>query len=215
MLESQLTCPHISDFEVLNFAFTGYDIEYALERLNLRAIPLKPDLLIWNINKNDLTERSEFIYEYIHENGYQAMTDNDDHEFWRRVWDEADQSMRIEFTSSEIEAYQIDALKRLRDGYQKELVLLASNHTKTSIMTDTKYFSLVHDAASSTDAHYVEVNDPRLRENATFPDGHLNPLGHTMVAERLFAYVARNLLTECTFALEAADKKGINDDNVD
>ncbi len=84
--------------------------------------------------------------------------------------------------------------------YTNELLIFTSNHAKTNIISDEEYFSAVGATAHDVQAHYVSINDPALLAGGTLPDGHLNRSGHGIVAQYIFEYLVKNVLSDCTLS---------------
>lgn len=62
ILNTRISCPGITRFEVLNLGVPGYDIAYSTERFRRRGAKYSPDLVLWYIRDDDFFIINEEFY---------------------------------------------------------------------------------------------------------------------------------------------------------
>lgn len=181
-------CKDNMKYEVINLGVSGYDIQYAVNRFQLRGIKYNPDLVIWNIAGDDLLRINEkLLPQYKKE--------------------EVGKTLKEHFANWKNSREQV--IKDL--GGEREVFDMQLNHFKKI----DKYFhnTLVITTISNAPAEYIETltRMAKARQNtflytnirniykldAALPDYHPNEKGYRIIAEDSFQYLKDNNIIPC------------------
>lgn len=179
-LNRKPVCKKYDSYEVLNLGVYGYDINYAVERYRIRGMKYDPDLVVWLVKEDDFIFPEEMIRKTMFEDDNYIESDEDYLEIWDQIFDS------IGFESL-IEA-QTKSLKSIRNYYKKSLVISEmTNYDKVDRVI--KEF-----VKEDPESYLLSFN---LDKELTFSDNHPNEEGHKYIADKIYAYLVKNLLINC------------------
>ncbi len=196
MLNTKVSCPGISRFEVLNLGVPGYDIAYSTERFRTKGAKYSPDVLLWYIRDDDFFiineefyARTAFYQKELESTGaakrYGKIADGPDgavnlayKEIYRNNG-KLDSASRWEYTRPEREALR---------GFLSEYKLPVTVFTFSE--TPEEYKSYITEGIA--DLSNVSYFDDIKNVETFHPyDYHPTPRGHAVIAEALFTYLIR------------------------
>lgn len=196
MLNARRPCTDYIKYEVLNLGLRGFDIQNEVERYRLRGGKYHPDLVVWLLMDNDFTEVRELSLGRAMEIREEEMADNtiDVNNEWYKPVEIATRELHKKYTNDQIYRMQDGFFVDFSSLYNGKLIIAAfpalpsrdKNHMKqwVSVRSDTS----VDDALPDLDA------DAQL----TVQDGHPSVLGHTKIAEHLYAYLLTGKIIPCS-----------------
>lgn len=198
-LNSTLKCTNYKKFEVINLGVGGYDIEYALHRLDTRGKKYDPDLLLWLIQNNDFEEIADYLFPMSNQK-YQEILNEGRIELYRTSgitihpgWHEAQKELMNKMTREDIVKYQFSKLQTISSIYNKKLVMF----TFGTITKDAA--DLITNFSQTNPNTYFYNSIPWMRPNTeAFPDGHPTVTGYTKIANHLFDYLQANKIIPCS-----------------
>ena len=191
-LNSELNCKSELKFEVINLGNGGYDIQYAVNRFIKRGIKYNPDLVIWLINNWDFVKINEeeipLIREY-QKNGIKYNSSNG-------TWDDLIKVRKDKLSKYGIEyiiKHQSISFQLLSEKYKKPILIL------TFPSLERLYYDAIKRNIENKSKFiiYSDLFDVNKDETYLFPDKHPNVKGHKKIAEDIFQYLKKNILTEC------------------
>lgn len=204
-LESTLNsqCTAYENYEVLNLAEAGYDIQYALERYRIRGLKYNPDLVTWLFSDSDfainLNKIEKINQEYqakailnAQKKGLPRTTQMD-----QEAWNHALKTLRSTTELDDHIHQGIEYLYKIRDLYSGPLVLITQPHTFE--LNTNKKFPEFNSFFSSPDVHYIntigDIFNPQYTVSSK--DAHPNKLGSEHIAQDLFDYLISNNIVPC------------------
>lgn len=191
-------CGNGKKFEVINLGVIGYDIGYTVERYSVRGVKYDPDLVIWFINPHNLlwlrdpiTAREEEIKQAEGpdaEKKFEAQGD------YYHATNQAATDILEKMGKDKMLKQQEDYLKTFAGLYHGPLLLVVD-----SVMSDPKLKGVIDRFVSSRANTWVDSGLPDLVSSGTsFPDGHPNAYGHSVIASHIDSVVRSQKLVPCT-----------------
>ncbi len=201
LLDKELLCHGIKTFEVLNLGVKGYDIQYSVERFNLRGKKYDPDLIIWFIIPDDFSRINELLRPKGNKYRLKAIQ-NGQHERdianghyyseWRKAKSEIVQQLGGE---SNLFSWQKKNMQQLNKLYSGRLILTTFQAKKDSFQ---KTLQEVTNERKNT-FFYNHLPDINKIPDATLPDLHPSKKGHTVIANSILHYLVNKGILSCVF----------------
>jgi len=202
LLNKNNKCPNYKKFEVINLGMTGYDMEYAVRRFELRGKKYDPDLVLWFLKQDDFDYISELTLGKIDgynaelqekiRSGVQERSREDEVGIGRRARMDLIEEIGIE----KIIDYQTKALRSISEQYGGYLFIYSLDwFFKAQDMDNEKI--LDEFIESRPDTHLYVSNMDLQNMDALLPDYHPNIKGHSLIAEDIFDYLTTNTAILC------------------
>lgn len=198
-LNTNITCNNIQKFEVINLGVHGYDIQYSLNRYTTRGQKYDPNLVIWFMKQDDVSQINEIMLE---KEQFYAKQMKESGEFQRLVdkgilypsWNRAMKEVSDEYGKDQIEGIQKKFLNKFKDLYKGPLVLI----TFPNEPADTKQFLKESVQDTKNAAFFDGLTDIYKDPNLYFAnDGHPTAQGHEIIAEDVLNYLKKNNVILC------------------
>ena len=197
IINKELACPD-KNFEVINLAVPGYDIQYSVERFRLRGVKYNPDLLLWLVIQDNLVRLNELMlpkslkYEAEMKANKQIQTlakEGNYYPDYKKARDEVITSLG----EDTILNMQLDYLKELDNYYKGNMVLL------TFPFTQSNYKQLLSNYSNSRPNTYYYDNLVNIyqQNRGVFPDFHPNEIGTNLIAQDIYTYLTKNNIISC------------------
>jgi len=196
ILNNQLTCKNINEFEIINLGVQGYDLQYSVERYKSRGIKYNPDLVIWFIiNPTRMNERRiplvTQIEEELKKSGkFDKLSDFDK---LYKSFQMANEEINNLLGNQGIYNYQKQSLSNLRGFYKDNLALVMEPWFDDIEKKEFIEFSKNNINVS----FYDKITDTRKDQFHFQGDPHPNQEGHQKIAEDVFDYLTKNKLIPC------------------
>ena len=189
MLNERLACTNIKKFEVLNLGVPGYDVQYMVERFNIRGAKYDPDLVTLLLQDRQFEQDRERLKPLL----ARASEGKNvaDTEVWTEVWTSAAAALSQETAKEDIEAYELSALPRLATMHNGSILMIPFG------LSDKLRTAVASFASKAGDAHMTDPVPDLWAACGSLPDGHPNPVGHRIIAELLFDYLTQTNLIDC------------------
>jgi hypothetical protein len=208
VLEDMLNQNCDKKFDVINLGVGGYDIEYMVERLKVRGLKYKPDVVLILIKSDDFEVINEIwrpILSKIHlpdaivdKNHYQLF-----YSYIKNAWNnytrEIDRLSLDEKFNDTIEFYINYNYPKL-----KELANMArENNFKLVIHTfliSEEYVKILEKLSDNFKIFLFDLEIPKdvYFKNLTFGfDAHPNKIGQLLIAQKLFNYIISQNIVPC------------------
>jgi len=202
LLNEDNQCRNYKKFEVINLGMTGYDMEYAVRRFELRGKKYNPDLVLWFLKQDDFDYISELTRERIGryttelkekiKSGTLEKNREDEVAIGRRARTELIKEIGIE----KISDYQTKALRSINEHYSGNLFIYSLNWFFKAQDMDNK--KILDEFIESRPRTYLYVSDMDLKSmDALLPDYHPNIKGHSLIAEDIFNYLTTRTAISC------------------
>lgn len=193
LLNSLLSCPTITLFDVINLGVPGYDIAYNIERLRMRGIKYNPDLVLWLVNywnMQTVNEQRLPLQENFMRKGipvFDAKTRTNDAVLM------ALDIIKGRIGEEGIRNYQKEALERLKTIYHRDLLLVSFPGMPTKSEAVIAAF-----VGSNTKYSYWNglFDYFRMPQYHLF-DHHPSANGHARIAREIFEYLAAHQFASC------------------
>lgn len=192
-LNSNLKCTNLDKFEVINFGYGGYDIEFAMQRFSLRGQKYHPDLIFWFIKDDDFEQYAEAVVEKVIENENALLasgvkdTTYVNGEYYPS-WTKANMEVEKEYGKDQIVMHQYQKLAELTQLYAGSLVLFTFDNTVQ------RHKQLMQTIANRRSNIYFF---DRVTSVDVLPDYHPSSKGHSQIAEALYGYLVKNKIIPC------------------
>lgn len=199
-LEEQLKqCTTGKSFEVINLGMRGYDIQYAVERFRIRGMKYDPDLVLWMVRNEDLTQLNEVTLEKERKYSKEMKETGEFDELvragspypsWSRAFGETIDTIGTE----EIIRLQNEFIDEFTGLYSGELVLITFPFTKNQVKEE--YKSIVNRRQNS---YYFEDLPDIYHDMDLYliDDGHPSQEGHKQIAESIYNYLQSANIIDC------------------
>jgi len=194
MLNTQLRCRDIDQYEVINLGVAGYDMQYNLERFKRKGMKYNPDLVILWTDENDYVANNEKYYELS--STWNPMTEAPEIvSMYKSEGDFAPEANAI--------WYQFNLLYKRNDLITEELSYLRellSVYTGSVLIFSLQ--SIPKDIRQSIQLLIQSRNNayffPEIPSTYDkFPDNHPSPAGHEQFAQLLYKNIADHGLIPC------------------
>lgn len=198
LLNTNLICPSIENFEVINFGVPGYDNEYMVERFIKRGIKSNPDLVIWLLS--DIEQINEYYYKYkeeLSEAGVPEYNYDKKGVPVHTMYKIASRKVKDEYSREEMLSYQRKVLDRFFDSYDKELLIISLLSTAKAKESLVEEYLSKH--SEQTD-YFAGISEIEKKKQYRLPDGHPNKEGHREIAKDLFDFLAKKYLNSCSYS---------------
>lgn len=211
-LNTSNTCPNIQKFEVINLGEPGYDISYEVERYKKRGAAYNPDLILWFVIPNDFTEIADFIRGDTEQilakmdstskprQGdsipLDATVKPDQYTPHIKAVLQAMEDLHKTYTDTELAAFQLSAMKKIRSSYTGPIILFSLNGNADIGSLGRGVIS--NFTMQDTNASYAPI-PLELSKTQLLPDGHPNNAGHKAIANELIKVLSidRALRAQC------------------
>ena len=185
-------------FEVLNLGVGGYDIQYAVERFKLRGQKYDPDIILWLIINDDLLRYNELLKPKFRKY-YKEMQDSGEFEKQfqideiRAPWNRAKDEVVNEIGEAKLLEIQNGFLQVINQYFKKNLLIFTFSET------EQKYKTIMQNLQNSRIGIFYYDQLPYLYsiDKAALPDKHPSPVGHNIIANKVFEYLKENKLIAC------------------
>ncbi|HKC05022.1 MAG TPA: SGNH/GDSL hydrolase family protein [Patescibacteria group bacterium] len=202
LLNKQIACPNIKKFEVINLGMRGFDIPYIVKRFTDLGLKYSPDLVVWLENGSGFRREMELLQPIIQDCRVKFPQETNSSESvnkFDKCWDDGYRNMLEVYTEERVEndleetSSKFFNLRGLTPTLFATFKDLNPNDKKT-LENRIKGQTKVYFTDSLTD----------LNSQTTFPDGHPNIPGHTIIAQDVFKYLLnnKNTLLGCNQSLE-------------
>src|SRR3989344_7968954 len=104
-LNNNLHCREIKHFDVINLGVPGYDLEYEVERFNLKGLNYNPDLVIWLINDWNISIINELM-KPINEELLKDSKEKDEIKRFETAWIDSQKKLKKIYGDKFITSYQ-------------------------------------------------------------------------------------------------------------
>lgn len=193
MLNARLKCQDYNGFEVINLGVYGYDIEYSVARLKKRGVKYDPNLVIWMITNGNFTKIDEYLLQHLKSPEAEGVPDFDPvtkiHPFLKYV----NSSFQQTFGSNADVKYQQQVLQKFPGVYKNNLLILSYPSTAGNFKEILQQFSNLY----ANYHYYSNLTDIPNYEKYHLADTHPNKEGHKKIAEDIFEYLHKNILSSC------------------
>lgn len=197
LLEDQLSlldCPNNLRFEVINLGVHGYDLEYSVERFIRRGIKYIPDLVIWLVNRwniSDVNELSKPLADKLKEKGVPYFNETS-REFEAAVL--AQKQILIKFGENYINDYQRRVLNRYSEIYDGQTLVFSFSGN----LSDTQKNLIDNFIDLNASYHFVDdLFDYWASKEYQLYDRHPNRPGHKKIADLLYQYLLQHYFITC------------------
>ncbi len=198
-LESNLnsqSCGNIKNFEVINLGVPGYDLEYSLERFKSKGLKYSPDLVIWFIKDDDITQinelikiRAEQIRKEFEKNG--EIKNYEKNQTFYPYMMIVEEQLKEELGIENLIMQGRSKIDQLRSLYGGKLVLLSFAN---KLLMEHDFFAPYQQQGST----YFFEDFTQLRKTYyNFPDRHPNEIGYKYIADQVFAFIKSNDIIHC------------------
>jgi len=197
MLNDNSLCNANMKFEIINLGFSGYDIEYAVQRFKVRGQKYNPDLVLWLIKNDDFSDVNELTKpktdQYrVEISADQALLAKFQKQGNFYPWaTKASQELKEELGREGILTYIEKSFEKINDYYIGRLVFVASS----SSLKDA-YISMLNDFAKERGNTYVydglSMSYDKLEDKA-----HPTSNGYVQIAGEIFEYLKKSDLVSC------------------
>ena len=199
LLNKQLSCKNIDKFEVINLGVAGYDIQYSVERFNIRGIKYNPDLVLWLVQGEDFINVNEIMFEKKAE-------------FERKVWEDTPEGQTptsqawTDMTKYMSEQYYKYGEKNILNLQLKNLESFNKNFREPLIIftfstTMEKFKKIITSFLNfrPNTFFFDQISDIYQKPEYTFmpQDHHPNKKGHGVLANDLFKYLSDKGFITC------------------
>lgn len=182
--------PGIDRVEVLNFGVGGYDIQYAVNRLNLQGMKYKPDLVLWLVKFDDFYLRNDIdigarptLTDEMGDIGI-YMEGRELMRFYERMHEIGERYIRIFGLESSLQ-YQLNEFRKIRRIYKGPLLI---------VYFDTEDSMLIQ-MLESQQSNDGQMNLLKISGSIPrFSDSHPDVGGHQQIAESVYSYVSAWLM---------------------
>ena len=195
---NELKCNNIDNFEVINLAVGGYDIEYAVERFKIRGKKYNPDLILWLLKDDDMNFINELMMEdeeyYANElhrtNKYDELVNQGiNYPSWKYAYED----MLKEIGSEAIRNRQKNAMAKLFSLYEGKLIFATFKNDRRELENFLSEFS-----DNKNRIIFDGIRDIYKEETLFFGhDGHPSIQGHAAIAEDMFNFLKQNNSFTC------------------
>jgi len=200
LLNSTLSCKEYNKFDVINLGVSGYDIQYSSERYKIRGQKYNPNLIIWFIKYDDMTQVNEImlpeekiIAEELKEAGeFDKLVEKG--EFYPSTT-RAMQKIIDKYGGNNLLELQIRLLEEFRKSYTTPLLIITFPGVKNHHKEALRLFAV----SQSNVFFHDEIPEILNIKDAAFPDdGHPTTLGHNLIAKSLLEYIIKKNLILCS-----------------
>lgn len=203
ILNNNLKCKNINNFEIINLGVPGYDIEYTVHRFEKRGIKYSPDLVIWLLNDVKFKKINEYLQPLINK----LMKQNYLHSDFNKLSianNEINQTIDKYLNNmgdDYILKYINNKFDRIPTIYNGNLLILSPLGMKKSYQKLINNFILSH----ANFQYFDELINVSLYKKYKLLDGHPNVEGHKKIAEDIFKYLQTNYFSDCTVKPDSPD----------
>lgn len=193
LLNTNLKCNNIKHFDVINLGVHGYDIEYSAERYKKRGTKYNPDLVIWFLNNWNFTRINEYKIPRSQDLRREGYLDFDRETFKFPIMEKISREIINKYGENNLLVYQKNALIKIADYNKREMLYI------TFPSTQQKYKDIIinYSKVNLNWNYYDEMTDIRQNQSYSLPDGHPTKEGYRILAEDIFIYLAKNIITNC------------------
>lgn len=188
-LNASINCKSITNFEVLNLGVPGYDISYSVQRFLKRGVKYNPDLIIWLINEWNFLKINDLLIPKLEELTNAGVIDFDPKSKTYIRVTKAINTIVQQLGFEDVRSYQLLAMEQLQ----------ISNDTKLLIITfpmNITYQKLIQQfIMQHSNMLYHLLFDYWNQNNNQLIDGHPNIQGHKEIAEDIFKFLKKNILS--------------------
>jgi len=192
MLNVNLSCGEIRQFEVINLGVYGYDLNYSLERYRKRGAKYNPDLVIWLLNDWNFNKYNEYYIPRDREIRSQLNITDDEDPRTLGIIRTASSEIREKFGKDFFEKNAKNVLTQMIELTEGRLIIitlqsLPENFKKIVMnMSTGNKFRLKNDLIIPSD------------KNLWIPkDWHPNSQGYKYIADNIFKYLLEKDLLKC------------------
>jgi lysophospholipase L1-like esterase len=195
ILNTKMKCNKLNKIDVINLAMMGHDIEYNIERYKIRGLKYNEDLIIWFLTQTSFIRKAEYYYEILEEvlkNKQREIYIDNNKNLIDKTRKEVFGIMNRKHDLNLIINEQIEELNGFIDNYNKNIIFIIFN------TLDDKYKKVLNNIANNHPQIYIiELPDISNDRTLSFPDSHLNILGHKIFAEEIFKFIEINKIISC------------------
>jgi len=199
LLNNNYKCPNIQKFEVINLGVRGYDVQYAVERFILRGKTYNPDIILWLLKDDDFFQIEEIVGPLVakflrelylnNESGY-VVSENETITYpW---YEKALKIMQDMYNKEEILDYQMSAMNKINNHYNKTLIILTFPSTRSEYKQEINRFA----ESRANTYFYKYLVDPNQTADVQ-PDGHPTAKGYSLMAKSVLDYLKSKPLIPC------------------
>lgn len=190
-LKQKYRCQTYTKFEVINLGVRGYDLDYAVERFKTRGKKYNPDIVIWFVNDHHfyavrelLTTRENQISESMSPIDINRYIEAGD--YFPALHIALEESKRM-YSLNKLIEHENASLYEFARNYTGPLIIVANK-------VNPKFLALLdifRNYRKGSTVIYKSIPDITKIQNATFPDGHPNTLGHEIYAKDIYDLLAK------------------------
>ena len=194
MLNTQLRCRNVDQYEVINLGVAGYDMQYNLERFKRKGMKYNPDLVILWTDENDYVANNEKYYELS--STWNPMTEAPGIvSMYKSEGDFAPEAnaiwyqFNLLYKRNDLITEELSYLRELLSEYSGPVLIFSLQSIPTDIRQSIQLF------IQSRNNAYFFPEIPSTYDK--FPDNHPSPVGHEQFAQLLFKNIADHGLIPC------------------
>jgi len=181
-------CRNKDNVEVINLGMMGYDVEYSIHRFNNRGAKYHPDLIIWFLKADDITQILEQMSPIIEELEAKLLEKDpklyDDPIARYEAWHQAEKELLIAIGADEIINYNSELIKKFLQDNNLPIIFLTYKEdyqTNTLLNSYTNQFPSIR-----IFSELLEAEIDRLA------DGHPSSPGYSYLVTKLTNYLVDN-----------------------
>lgn len=181
-------CRDSKTVEVINLGMMGYDVEYTIHRYKTRGEKYDPDLIIWFIKDDDISQileqmspRIKFYKEELAKKNPDFL---DDPVIRYEVWDKATAELETVFGLDKIINYNDTLIRDFLLNLNIPIVFITYDDEQMTRMLLDSYTKLFTNTHVFSELAYDDID--RL------PDDHPSSLGYSNLSNKLVDYLASN-----------------------
>lgn len=187
-LNSKIKCDGISRFEVINLGVYGYDLEYAIQRLNKRGLKYNPDLVVWLVNYWNFEKINEYIIPITKQSYYQSIEQLDDNYNYLRT-EKAYEELLNKYGLKFIKEYDKYVFGKINRHNEKLLIISFQSLNK-------EYKDMINHLAQENplSISHSYISDISPIKSYIYPDGHPTEKGSKKIEEEIFTRILSEFL---------------------
>jgi len=193
ILNQKLKCLSINKFEVINLGVEGYDIEYAIYRLEKRGLKYNPDLVIWLINDSNYQKINEHLSQIREELKTKDLPIFDPKTQTYPIVEQALKIFLNKYGENFRYHYQENLFKQLNSIHPGNLLIITYPTISTSLKNIIENFTKF----SNNYLYYDNLINTFASNSLHLLDHHPSREGHKKIAADIFDYLRNNYFKNC------------------
>ncbi len=187
-------CKNYKKFEVINLGEGGYNVDYVIERYNIRGSKYNPDLIIWLLNSTDIYP-NELIGSVVNEIEKDASKSGEVSNLIKKygvhyAWTIAQEKVLEQYGIDHLTNEFSNRLENFITSTNKDIILFVYNDEPSYLIDALKKLSDSHD-------NVFYLDNLKYGDLEKLPDGHPTEKDYTKHSEVIFDYLLENTIINC------------------